>query len=133
MAKTKFPAVHSKKNPRSFAEPYAEVCGLPELGEANYKAMLAQEKANNEWSREQVLLIEALHLFATSYFSGRTKITQEVEPEAGDGSSTVSKGGTESQSETEEVAVPAPPQCPPEQKQKVENAIKAYVQSAQAN
>ena len=114
---------------------YAEVCGLPELSEANYKTMLAQEQSK-DWSREQILMIEALHLFAMSYFTGNAKITETSEeaPAAGDtddGATTVSKGGEAG--ETREVQAPAPPKCPPEQKQKVQNAIQAYVQAAQAN
>jgi hypothetical protein len=108
---------------------YAEVCGLPELGEANYKAMLAQEEAK-KWSREQILMIEALHLFAVSYFTGNAQFTRGAEPDK----SEAAEGASAAPSDDEVVeAAPPPPQCPPEQKQKVENAIKAYVQSAQAN
>jgi hypothetical protein len=114
---------------------YAEVCGLPELGEANYKTMLAQEQSK-DWSREQILMIEALHLFAVSYFTGNAKITETSEEApaaggAGDGTTTISKGGEGG--ETQEVEAPPAPKCPPEQKQKVQNAIQAYVQAAQAN
>jgi hypothetical protein len=114
---------------------YAEVCGLPELGEANYKTMLAQEQSK-DWSREQILMIEALHLFAVSYFTGNAKITETSEEapaagDAGDGTTTISKGGEGG--ETQEVEAPPAPKCPPEQKQKVQNAIQAYVQAAQAN
>ncbi len=111
---------------------YAEVCGLPELGEANYKTMLAQEQSK-DWSREQILMIEALHLFAMSYFTGNAKITEGPPASGGadDGSTTVSKG--EEAGETQEVEAPPAPKCPPEQKQKVQNAIQAYVQAAQAN
>jgi hypothetical protein len=119
---------------------YADVCGLPELGEANYKAMLAGEEAR-KWSREQLLMINALHLFAVSYFTGNAKIIEEPgttdEPAAADdGTTTVSKapgaaeGGDDQQ--VREVEAPPPPKCPPEQKQKVENAINAYVKAAQA-
>jgi hypothetical protein len=112
---------------------YADVCGLPELGAANYKAMLAQEKAKKSWSPQQILMIEALHLFAVSYFTGNAKIVEEAPAE--DGSKSASKDGEApaDTGEPREVAAPSPPQCPPEQRQKVENAIKAYVQSAQAN
>jgi hypothetical protein len=114
---------------------YAEVCGLPELGEANYKTMLAQEQSK-DWSREQILMIEALHLFAVSYFTGNAKITETSEEapaagDAGDGTTTISKGGEGG--ETQEVEAPPAPKCPPEQKQKVQNAIQAYVQAAQTN
>lgn len=111
---------------------YADVCGLHELGAANYKTMLAQEKAKS-WSPEQILMIEALHLFAVSYFTGNAKIVEEAPAE--DGSTSASKDGEAAADtgEPREVVAPSAPQCPPEQMQKVENAIKAYVQSAQAN
>lgn len=114
---------------------YADVCGLPELGQANYQAMLAQEEAKKTWTREQILMIEALHLFAMSYFTGNAKIVEGPAVESGeaaqgDGSTTVSKDGA---SEPKEVEAPPPPKCPPEQKQKVENAINEYVKAAQAN
>jgi hypothetical protein len=110
---------------------YAEVCGLPELGEANYKTMLGQEEATQSWTREQILMIEALHLFAVSYFTGNAKITETGSEPAADGTTSISKDGEPA--ETREVDAPPPPKCPPEQKQKVQNAINAYVQSAQAN
>lgn len=109
---------------------YADVCGLPELGQANYQAMLAQEKARETWSQEQILLIEALHLFAVSYFSGRAKIIEEPEATAEDGSTTVAKADEAAQ--PKEVAAPPPPKCPPEQREKVQSAINAYVASAKA-
>jgi hypothetical protein len=120
---------------------YADVCGLPELGEANYKAMLAGEGAR-KWSREQLLMINALHLFAVSYFTGNAKIIEEPgttdeAPAAADGTTTVSKDPAAAASagqdqQVREVEAPPPPKCPPEQKQKVENAINAYVKAAEA-
>lgn len=116
---------------------YADVCGLPELGQANYKAMLAQEEARKTWTREQMLMIEALHLFAMSYFTGNAKITEGgdsggTDPAQGDGATTVSKA-EEPGAPPREVQAPAPPKCPPEQKQKVESAINAYVAAAGGN
>ena len=88
-------------------------------------AMMKTEEAKKVWSAQQLQMITALHMFAASYFAGHAKITNE--PEAGSG--TAAKG-TE-QAPAEDLAMTQPPQCPPEQKQKVETAIKAYVQAAQ--
>jgi len=121
---------------------YADVCGLPDLAQANYQAMMTAEEAKKSWSREQLLMINALHLFAVSYFTGNATIIEEPgttdEPAAAaDGTTTVTKeaGSPETAAEdqqTRQVKAPPPPKCPPEQKQKVENAINAYVQAAQA-
>lgn len=116
---------------------YADVCGLPDLGQANYRTLMAQEQARKSWTREQVLMIEALHLFAVSYFTGNAKIIEEpAAPEATPvEGQTVAKAGESSAeaAKPRELAAPKPPKCPPEQKQKVQNAINAYVKAAQAN
>jgi len=121
---------------------YADVCGLPDLAQANYKALIASEEAKKSWSSQQVLMIEALHLFAVSYFTGNAKITEEAaspedtaSSEAPDDTTTIAKDGTPGEAdsgETREVQAPPPPKCPPEQKQKVTNAINAYVKAARA-
>lgn len=105
---------------------YAEVCGLPQLAQANLKALLAQE-SKKDWTRQQMLMVEALHLFALSYFTGNAKI--EGGPE------TTAASGTEETEGGESAVTQAPPapKCPPEQKQKVESAINAYVASVPAN
>jgi hypothetical protein len=66
-------------------------------------------------------MINALHIFSASYFSGSAKITEVPE----EGEAGAAQGGTD-------LVTPKRPECPPEQKQKVVNAINAYVQSAQA-
>ena len=105
---------------------YAEACDLPELARENYKTMLLGEIAKKTWTEQQLMMINALHMFSTSYFSGNAKIT-----EAPDADSKGAEGADQAAGGTDLVA-PKKPQCPPEQKQKVESAIKAYVQSAQA-
>lgn len=108
---------------------YADVCGIPELGKANYNAMLAQEKAQGNWSQEQMVMIEALHLFSVSYFTGNAKFTRGTE-EGKEGA----EGAPAASAEGEVVeAAPPPPSCPPEQRQKVESAINAYVAATGAN
>jgi hypothetical protein len=104
---------------------YAEACQLEALARANYQAMMQSEIAKNVWSEPQLLMINALHMFSASYFAGNAKITEVPDEEAGTRGDTEGSGGTD-------LVVPKAPQCPPEQKQKVENAINAYVQSAQA-
>jgi hypothetical protein len=117
---------------------YAEACQLLELQRANYEALMKSEQAKKTWSREQLLMINALHLFSTSYFAGTVQITTKEEadpaaPASGDGDAAMPKGdvGAAAQSGTQVIA-PKPPKCPPEQKQKVENAINAYLQAPQA-
>jgi hypothetical protein len=102
---------------------YAEVCGLPQLAQANLKALLAQE-SKKDWTRQQMLMVEALHLFALSYFTGNAKIEEGPETSAASGT----EGG-----ESAVTQAPPAPKCPPEQKQKVESAINAYVASVPAN
>jgi len=138
------PVKVDKSNPNAFILPpddarqviraatrsaYADVCGLPDLAQANYKALIASEEAKKLWSSEQLLMIEALHLFAVSYFTGNAKFTREAESDKSEGAEGASEGAG-----GEEVVeeAPPPPKCPPEQKQKVTNAINAYVKAAQA-
>lgn len=105
---------------------YADVCGLPELGKANYKAMMAEEGSKQNWSKEQLLLIEALHLFAVSFFTGKASFSDAPDSAQEGGENSVAKGGAEADVQQ----APPPPACPPEQRQKVESAINAYVAAA---
>jgi len=105
---------------------YAEVCGLPQLAQANLKALLAQE-SKKDWTRQQMLMVEALHLFALSYFTGNAKIEEGPETSAASGTEETEGG------ESAVTQAPPAPKCPPEQKQKVESAINAYVASVPAN
>jgi len=104
---------------------YAEACQLENLALANYEAMMKSEIAKKIWSEQQLLMINALHKFSSSYFSGNAKITEVPDEGA------AAKGDAQP-SQGEAIVTPQRPACPPEQKQKVENAINAYVQSAQA-
>ena len=114
---------------------YAEACQLLDLQRANYQALMKSEEAKGTWSREQLLMINALHLFSTSYFAGTVQIAAKEEPDpaapaSGEGGA-VPKEGAGAQGGTQVVA-PKPPKCPPERKQQVENAINAYVQAQAA-
>jgi hypothetical protein len=106
---------------------YAEACQLENLALANYQAMMQSEIAKKVWSEQQLMMINALHKFSSSYFSGNAKITEVPD----EGETAVAEGDAQP-SQGADLVPPKRPQCPPEQKQKVENAINAYVQSAQA-
>lgn len=124
---------------------YAEICQLHDLQQANYRALMQGEEAKKAWSPDQLLMIDALHAFAASYFAGGLKISVtevgENAPPSPPAATAVSKSDAPAEvppsqggAETEVIAAPTP-KCPPEQKQKVTDAINAYVQaekSAQA-
>lgn len=102
---------------------YAEACQLYQLETANYQAMYLSEEARKVWSREQMLFIKALHTFATSYFAGNVKITEQAETAAAAKSEAATPGAS-----TTTIA-PKKLECPPGQKEKVTSAINAYVAS----
>ena len=122
---------------------YAEVCEIPELGRANFETLMKGEEARKTWTPQQLQMISVLHVFSVSYFTGNIKITAKEEPAdtpaaSGIGASTVAKGAPEggaapadSESTTRIISSKAPA-CPEAQKQKVTNAINAYVRAAQA-
>ena len=101
---------------------YAEACQLVELAQENYKAMMKSEMAKKVWSEQQLQMISALHMFSASYFAGNAKISEAPDEAATTG---------ESSGQGSALVTPKRPQCPPEQKQKVETAIKAYIQAAE--
>jgi hypothetical protein len=114
---------------------YAEACELAELARANYQTLIKGEEAKKVWSEPQLLMINALHMFSASYFSGNAKITEAPD----EGAIAVSKDDAAAQGADQgqgaggtDLIAPKRPQCPPEQKQKVMNSINAYVQAAQA-
>src|SRR3990172_3456359 len=114
---------------------YAEACELEELARANYQTLIKGEEAKKVWSEPQLLMINALHMFSASYFSGNAKITEAPD----EGATAVSKDDAAAQGADQgqgaggtDLIAPKRPQCPPEQKQKVMNSINAYVQAAQA-
>ncbi len=120
---------------------YAEVCDLKDLEKANFVTLMKGEEAR-KWSKDQMLLISALHMFSVSYFTGSIKITTQEVPDKPAGKApaqgaapvAVAKNGepvqptaTDPPSPETEVLAPKRPTCPPEQKVKVTNAINAYV------
>jgi hypothetical protein len=122
---------------------YAEVCQMPELGRANFETLMKGEEARKTWTPQQLQMINALHIFSVSYFTGNIKITAKEEPAetpatAGVGDNSVATAGAETdpapedQETTTRTITSEAPNCPESQKQKVTNAINAYVQAAQA-
>ena len=115
---------------------YAEVCGLKELGQKNFDTMMKGEEARATWSPQQIQMINALYRFSVSYFTGSIKVTatdEPADPAPGGAANTEAKDSASdgAESETTRVFAAEPPKCPPAQKQKVINAINAYVQGAE--
>jgi hypothetical protein len=119
---------------------YAEACGLPALEKANYETLMRGEQARKVWNTDQMMFITALHTFATSYFAGNVKITEQPdEAPAAAGAAPAAKPAAPAAN----AAAPAQPvagettfttkklECSPEQKERVTQSIGAYVQSAQ--
>jgi hypothetical protein len=107
------------------------------------------EEAKKVWTREELLLINALHMFAVSYFTGDIKITTKEEADPADPAAQVApavpaaEGAASAvpkapqakpadEAATGTVVAPKRPECSPEQKVKVTNSINAYVQAAKA-
>jgi hypothetical protein len=103
---------------------YAEVCEVPELGRANFDTLIKGEEARASWSPEQIQMINALYVFSVSYFTGNIKITAKEEP------ADPPADGAPAEAATETIISAEAPKCPPAQKQKVINAINAYVQGS---
>jgi hypothetical protein len=128
---------------------YAEVCELPDLERANYQTLMKDEEARKVWSEDQLLLINALHMFSVSYFTGSVQVTTKEEaedvppseqvPAEGEAATAAAKPSkaqppqAASDASQTQVITPKRPDCPPEQKQKVTNAINAYVQAARTS
>ena len=110
---------------------FAQACELDELARANYNTLMQTETAKKVWSDQQLLMINALHMFSASYFSGNVKISESPGPGRRQPTRPPPAKGDATAQGTDLVA-PKRPDCPPEQKQKVINSITAYVQSATA-
>jgi hypothetical protein len=132
---------------------YAEVCDLRDLEKSNYQTLMKGEEARKVWSREQMMFINALHMFSVSYFTGSAKITESDEPNtppkipgtsvtpapaetAAGAQTTNTSTPTEPAAPAESAAqiiIPKKLDCPPEQKERVRQSIAAYVQAAKAS
>jgi hypothetical protein len=128
---------------------YAEACGLRELEKANFETLVRAEQARLVWSKEQMMFIEALHTFATSYFAGNVKITEQPADDAAaakdapaqakdDPAAAKAAAPAQAKDDAAAAKAAAPAEtitskkllCSPEQKEKVTQAIGAYVQAA---
>jgi len=109
---------------------YADVCGLPQLAQANFEKMMANERTRYaDLTQEQILMIETLHVFATSFFAGRAAVPIEADSAPAGWQDKVLEEGD---APPQQLKAPPAPECPPERKQQVEAAINAYVASAEA-
>jgi hypothetical protein len=109
---------------------YAEVCQLLDLEKANFEAMTRSERTHG-WTLDQMMFIKALHTFATSYFAGNVKITEQADN--ADKAAKPKEGAPAAANATVGPATTITPkklECQPGQKEKVAQAILAYVQSA---
>jgi hypothetical protein len=105
---------------------YAEVCQLQDLEAANLAAMMRSERTHG-WTQDQMMFIRALHTFATSYFAGNVKITEQSDTADKAGKP---KEGVGAANGAATVITTKKLDCPPGQKEKVAQSITAYVQSA---
>jgi hypothetical protein len=109
---------------------YAEACNLQDLERANYEKLMRGEEARQVWSHDQLMFINALHMFSVSYFTGNVSMTEQKTdaakaPEAG-----AEPAETAAASKGSQFITPKKLDCPPEQKEKVMKAIGAYIKSA---
>ncbi len=123
---------------------YAEACNLVDLEKANYERLMKGEEGRKVWSPEQLMFINALHMFSVSYFTGNISMTEKNSDAPNAVDAGAQSGDTGAQGAGDDAAAAAAtatgPQyitpkkldCPPEQKEKVRQAIAAYVQSAEA-
>jgi hypothetical protein len=111
---------------------YAETCNLLDLQRANYQTFMRGEEAKKTWTHEQMLMINALHMFSASYFAGTITITAKEEPEGGKAASADGNTAPAQAAGAAKVLSPKKPECPPDQKQKVVNAITTYVNAEKA-
>ena len=109
---------------------YAEVCQLLDFEKANFDALIRSERAHG-WTPDQMMFIKALHTFATSYFAGNVKITEQADnpdkaakPKEGAPAAAKLADGATTTITAKKL------ECQPGQKEKVAQAISAYVQSA---
>lgn len=121
---------------------YAEACKLVDLEKANYERLMKGEAGRKVWSPEQLMFINALHMFSVSYFTGNISMTEKNSDAANAPGAGAQPGDAGAQGAGNDAAAAAAsgPQyinpkkldCPPDQKEKVRQAIAAYVQSAEA-
>ena len=67
---------------------YAQLCDLVEEQRANYQTLMRREEAKGSWSEQQLLYINALHLFTVMTLTGKVQIVEKE----GDKQVSVSEG-----------------------------------------
>ncbi len=94
---------------------HAQICELPQLQAQNYLTMMRQERAKEQWSKQQLLFINRLHLFTVMWLAGNVKFVDK-----GDGSK-----------EPEVISEPEDqPECSDEDRKQVQSKIENYVRAA---
>lgn len=91
----------------------AQNCDMPELQTENYLTMLSQERAKKQWTEQQILFINRLHLFTVMWLTGNVKIT-----EGGDGKQEA-KVISEDKNAQKKV-------CTPEEKESLKKEMEAF-------
>ena len=107
---------------------------MHDLARANYKTLMQSETAKKIWSEQQLLMINALHMFSASYFSGNVKITESARTQ-GDRGAAAAKGDAPAEARrarSTDLVAPKRPDARPSRSKRSMNAINAYVQSAKA-
>lgn len=91
---------------------HAQICELGDEQVANYQTLMRRELAKKQWSEQQMLYINQLHLFTVMWLTGKVKLVEK------DGDKeVVIEEGKAAKVET----------CTDEQRKKVSDTIKAYV------
>lgn len=109
---------------------YAEACNLQDLERANYEKLMRGEEARQVWSRDQLMFINALHMFSVSYFTGNVSLTEQ-KSDAAKPPEAAAEPSDAAAAKGSQFIAPKKLDCPPEQKEKVMKAIGAYIQSAE--
>jgi len=107
---------------------YAEVCQLFELEKANFDAMIRTERMR-AWTAEQMMFMHALHTFATSYFAGNVKITEQPADAPAGAKAKDGTAAADAANGASNVITSKKLECSDAQRQKVAQAITAYVQT----
>jgi hypothetical protein len=94
---------------------YAQLCELPEEQRANYQTLMRREEAKAQWSDQQLLFINQLHLFTVMTLTGKVSLVEK------DGDKqVVVQEGKPAKTET----------CTDTERKKIQEQIMAFVNTA---
>ncbi len=112
---------------------YAQICDLKDHQLSNYRAMMHAERKEHNWTTDQLMFINTLHLFAVMQMTGGVTIEDaEPDPAKPAENGAVKAAPSEKPNDAEPAApVQARAGCPAGQKEKVQKAIDAYVASVE--